>query len=425
MIQKLTFLADSLTPVMFYQKIRDIYPGSVLFESSDFHVRSNSKSLIGFQPYASIELRDGICKHFEGKELMQEKKVKDLSEITPFIEEVKGKYRKQGLLAPFGFYGVVSYDINAYFPGIHLSKSKLDSDIPGFQFVLFENMIEIDHYTGIGTLHQLNGTNETDARDLLSSLLRRTVPNFGFQTLGQEQCNITEGEFLKIAEKGVEHCQEGDIFQVVLSRKFSQKYQGDDFWVYRSLRSINPGPYQYYLDFGDVRVMGSSPETQLSVSNGEASLHPIAGTVQRTGDDKKDRSMAKKLLSIPKENEEHNMLVDLGRNDLSRYCEDVRVTKLKEIQYYSHVIHMVSEVKGKVKAGASVLDLFFSTFPAGTLSGAPKYKAMELIDQYEPDKRGAYGGAIGFIGLDDQLNLAITIRSLVSMNGNLSFQAGA
>ena len=236
---------------------------------------------------------------------------------------------------------------------------------------------------------------------------------------------MSASDFLKTVQTGIDHCQQGDVFQLVLSRKFSQEFQGDDFWVYRALRSINPGPYQFYLDFGNARIMGSSPETQLKIENGKALLHPIAGTVGRTGDDKKDREKAEKLLTIPKENEEHNMLVDLGRNDLSRFCNNVQVNKLKEIQYYSHVIHMVSEVEGDLKKGCSVLDLLFSTFPAGTLSGAPKIEAMNLINTYEPDSRDVYGGAIGFIGLDNTLNLAITIRSLVSINGSLKFQAGA
>ena len=410
---------------MLYQKIRDIYPGSVLFESSDFHVRANSKSLIGFQPKASIEVENGKVIHRVGKEIVGEKKVTTTKDIASFVEGVKAKYRKEGLSDPFGFFGYMGFDVNEYFEGLNLTPIKADNDFPVFHFVLFEYIIEIDHYSGVGTLHCIEPQTQDDLRGLLVSLLRKTVPNFAFNTTGKEQCNITEEEFLRIAQKGVDHCQQGDVFQVVLSRQFSRPFQGDDFWVYRSLRSINPGPYQYYLDFGAVRIMGSSPETQLSVNNGTAYLHPIAGTVERTGNDKEDRKRAKQLLGIPKENEEHNMLVDLGRNDLSRNCKNVEVTKLKEIQFYSHVIHMVSEVKGELKEGETAMDLLFSTFPAGTLSGAPKYKAMELIDRYEPDKRGVYGGAIGFIGMDDTLNLAITIRSLVSLNGTLGFQAGA
>ena len=219
------------------------------------------------------------------------------------------------------------------------------------------------------------------------------------------------------------------MFQIVLSRRFIQRYEGDDFRLYRALRSINPSPYLFYFDFGSFRIFGSSPETHCRIEGGKAYIDPIAGTAKRTGDSEADRKAAEYLRNDPKENAEHVMLVDLARNDLSRNCHNVKVDFYKDLQYYSHVVHLVSRVSGELDMagtgdGADTVKTFLDTFPAGTLSGAPKVRAMQLIAEYEPHRRGPYGGCIGYIGLNGSLNQAITIRTFVSRNGELTFQAG-
>lgn len=226
-------------------------------------------------------------------------------------------------------------------------------------------------------------------------------------------------------KKAKEHCFRGDVFQLVLSRRFFQNFKGDEFNVYRTLRSINPSPYLFFFDYGDFKIFGSSPEAQLIVQDGKAEIHPIAGTFKKTGDDKKDLISAKELAKDPKENSEHVMLVDLARNDLSRNGTNVVVEKNREIQFYSHVIHLVSKVTCKMKTTTNTFRVVADTFPAGTLSGAPKHKALQLIDKYEKIKRNFYGGAIGYMDFNGNFNHAIIIRSFLSLNNQLHYQAGA
>ncbi|MCB0693459.1 MAG: anthranilate synthase component I family protein, partial [Saprospiraceae bacterium] len=216
-----------------------------------------------------------------------------------------------------------------------------------------------------------------------------------------------------------------DVFQIVFSRQFEQDYQGDDLQVYRALRSINPSPYLFYFDFGNYRMFGSSPEAQLIVRDRQAEIHPIAGTFAMDADPAINELRANALLADPKENAEHVMLVDLARNDLNRHAVDVHVAALREIHAYSHVMHLVSKVKGRLADSTNPIQVFADTFPAGTLSGAPKYRALELIHQYENQHRGAYGGAIGYIDLQGNMNQAIMIRSFFSQNQTLYSQAGA
>jgi len=228
-----------------------------------------------------------------------------------------------------------------------------------------------------------------------------------------------------MVKKGIASCHRGDVFQIVLSRRFEQPFTGDELNVYRALRSINPSPYLFFFDYGDYKLMGSSPEAQIIIKNGKAVVHPIAGTFKRTGDDETDKKEADRLLLDAKENAEHVMLVDLARNDLSRLCDDVKVEHYREVQYFSHVIHLVSEVSGSVRPGTNPFELLAKTFPAGTLSGAPKIKAMQLIDAFEPTARGSYGGGIGFVGFDGSCNHAIMIRTFLSKQNTLVYQAGA
>ena len=260
---------------------------------------------------------------------------------------------------------------------------------------------------------------------IVKDLENNNLDLFGFNLMGEKRTNLTDEQFMNIVDKGIYHCKRGDVFQIVLSRRFEQDFMGDDFNVYRTLRSVNPSPYLFYFDFGGYRIFGSSPETHFRIKGDLAYIDPIAGTFKRSGDEEKDKIISEELLKDPKENAEHVMLVDLARNDLSRSSTDVKVSKYKELQYYSHVIHIVSRVTGKIKENENPMRAFMDTFPAGTLSGAPKVKALQLIGEMEPQSRGFYGGCIGYIGFNGELNQAITIRSFMSKDNTLYFQAGA
>ncbi|HAK10691.1 MAG TPA: anthranilate synthase component I, partial [Chitinophagaceae bacterium] len=272
--------------------------------------------------------------------------------------------------------------------------------------------------------NQIKGL-EGDVAAVESLIRSKDVPVYPFQTKAGESSNLTDAEYIAMVEAGIRHCHRGDVFQIVLSRRFQQGFIGDEFNVYRALRSVNPSPYLFFFDYGDYKLMGSSPESQLIIRDGKATVHPIAGTFKRTGDDAVDQQAAARLLEDAKENAEHVMLVDLARNDLSHFCQDVTVTHYKEVQYYSHVIHLVSEVTGVLKPDANAFQVLATTFPAGTLSGAPKFRAMQLIDELEPTKRSYYGGALGFMGFDGTCNHAILIRTFLSKDNTLFYQAGA
>lgn len=328
-----------------------------------------------------------------------------------------------------GIFGYLCYDCIEYFEDIHLTATpREETTIPAFQYSVFQYVLVFDHFKCEMYLyehlpeHKTADTSSLD--DILSLINNQNTTTYPFQSEGTVQSNHSDAEYLEMVNRAIRHCHRGDIFQIVLSRAFSQRFKGDEFNVYRALRTINPSPYLYYFDYGAFRIFGSSPEAQLTVRNGEASLHPIAGTYRRTGDPAQDANLAEKLKKDPKENAEHVMLVDLARNDLSRHASDVKVASYCEIQYYSHVIHMVSKVTGTI-APDSVIQLLADTFPAGTLSGAPKHMAMQLIDKFERQRRSFYGGAIGFIGFDGTLNHAIMIRTFCCKNNTLTFQAGA
>ena len=248
---------------------------------------------------------------------------------------------------------------------------------------------------------------------------------FNFSTQGKTSSNLTDAEYKEHVDLAKKHCARGDVFQLVLSKKFSQQFKGDEFNVYRALRSINPSPYLFYFDYGDFKIFGSSPEAQLVINKGKAEIHPIAGTFKRTGNDEKDAELAKQLSIDDKENAEHVMLVDLARNDLSRHGSNVKVEKYREVQFFSHVIHLVSKVTGNMHKDTTTMQVVADTFPAGTLSGAPKHKAMQLIEKYEKTSRDFYGGAIGFMDFDGNFNHAIVIRTFLSKNHQLHWQAGA
>ena len=424
----ITKLADTTTPVSLYLKLRDIYPKSLLLESSDYNSKENSYSFICLNPLVTLKIDDGKANVSYSTNNIPDEEISVNQNFTEILENISDslKVESDDKTKGFnGFYGYVAYNAIQYFDTIKLKNHRTDSsEIPSIQFSFFKNIIAINHFKNEMVVIENLVEGETSKLDkLLSQIDSQGFSSMPFSIEGKETSNITDDEFLENIRKGKKHCRRGDVFQIVLSRQFQQKYTGDDFNVYRSLRSINPSPYLFYFDYEDFHLMGSSPEAQIKVNNGKALINPIAGTFRRTGNDDEDKELAVKLSNDPKENAEHVMLVDLARNDLSRSCKNVTVETFKEVQYFSHVIHLVSTVDGDVQVNPR--KVIESTFPAGTLSGAPKYRAMQLIDKYENQDRGFYGGAVGYIGLDGEVNLAIAIRSFVSKGNVLYSQAGA
>lgn len=426
-------LADLYTPVNIYNKVRDHFPNALLLEGADYHDRTDSKSFICLEPIAGFEASGKSYKynfpHQEevALEVEEPKAIFDAfrSFISAFEEtETDLPYNTQGL------WGYSSFEAVQYMEDIELqtSSSELKAN-PDLKYQCFRYVLVFDHFKSeiYITQNEINtGADFEDKIEIIEQLIDiNNLPNFSFSSEGQESSNLTDEEFMKMVEKGIYHCQVGDTFQLVLSRSFQQKYKGDDFNLYRCLRSINPSPYLFYFDYGDFKILGASPESQLSVNEGIASINPIAGTVLRGGSQQEDIKRAEDLKHNPKEMSEHVMLVDLARNDLSKNSDEVIIESYAETQFFSHVIHMVSKVKGKLKREVNSLDVYGDTFPAGTLSGAPKYKALELISKYENEPRNFYGGGIGFLGFDGSINHAIIIRSILSKNNTLIYQSGA
>ncbi len=420
-------LGDMLTPVSIYLKVRDAYPQSVLMESSDYHGGENSKSFIALHPIASVSIAHGLGKTQLPDGTTEVKEINDGTCVSELINNFLNKFQIEGEDKHFcGLYGYTSFNAVRYFEHIAVKdETQQENDAPDMYYILYKDIIVFDHFRNELTLIELLQEGEQDDLDQLErDINNKNHQTYDFHPIGSFWSTLTDDEHRENIRRGIQHCMRGDVFQIVLSRRFKQKYEGDDFKLYRALRSINPSPYLFYFDFGGFRLIGSSPETHCRVENGTAYIDPIAGTTRRTGNAEEDRKNAEYLRNDPKENAEHVMLVDLARNDLSRNCHNVHVDFYKEIQFYSHVIHLVSRVSGKLDEGADPIKAFIDTFPAGTLSGAPKVRAMQLISEYEPHNRGAYGGCVGSIGFDGQLNQAITIRTFVSRNGELWFQAG-
>ena len=422
-----TMLGDLHTPVSTYLKLRDMYMQSVLMESSDYHGSENNRSFIAINPIASIAIAHGtVISSYPNlqkttREISSEYKVE--TAISEFLGNfsIEGEYKKY-----CGLYGYTTFNAVRYFDEIDIKDSKLEeNDAPDIYYILYKNVIVFNDYKHEMLLLELLADGEESQMDAIQTRINSTnFTAYDFHAVGECTSTLNDEEHKANIRKGIAHCLRGDVFQIVLSRRFIQKYTGDDFKLYRALRSINPSPYLFYFDFGGYRIFGSSPETHCRIENGKAYIDPIAGTTKRTGDDEEDAKLAAALQANPKENAEHVMLVDLARNDLSRNCKNVKVDFYKDTQYYSHVIHLVSRVSGELYPGTNSIKAFIDTFPAGTLSGAPKIKAMQLISEIEPHNRGAYGGCIGFIGVDGSLNHAITIRTFVSRNNELWFQAG-
>ena len=425
-----TILADLYTPVGVYMRLRDIYPQSALMESSDYHDKSNARSFIGLHPIASVAVGHGLAtiSYPDGQitEQIISPDYQTDKAINALLKRINIKGSESSLC---GLFGYTSFNAVRYFENIPVKDETLaKSDAPDLLYILYKNVIVFDHHNNTLKIVSLSDYSEnsenTEISEIMKAMNKANVKAYDFHPVGEVSSTLTDEEHKANIRKGIQHCLRGDVFQIVLSRRFIQKYEGDDFKLYRALRSINPSPYLFYFDFGGFRIFGSSPETHCRIQDRKAYIDPIAGTTKRTGDIEADKQGAEYLRNDPKENAEHVMLVDLARNDLSRNCHHVKVDFYKDLQYYSHVIHLVSRVSGELDEGADPIKAFIDTFPAGTLSGAPKVRAMQLISEYEPHNRGAYGGCIGMIGLDGSLNQAITIRTFVSRNGELWFQAG-
>jgi anthranilate synthase component 1 len=418
---------DLLTPVTAYLNVRDLYSQSVLMESSDYHGVENSKSFIAINPIATVSIAHGVGTMLLPDGTTQEHAISADYDAARLINEFLGHFSIEGDGSNYcGLYGFTTFNAVRYFENISIKdETQKENDAADMQYTLFKSIAVFDHYSNELTLIELLGEGEKSSLDKFEhSLSSHTFRTFGFRAVGDCTSTLTDDEHRENIRRGIAHCKRGDVFQIVLSRRFKQSFTGDDFQLYRALRSINPSPYLFYFDFGGFRIFGSSPETHCRIQGRQAYIDPIAGTTKRTGNAEQDRENALYLKNDPKENAEHVMLVDLARNDLSRNCHNVHIDFYKDMQYYSHVIHLVSRVSGTLDEGADPVRAFIDTFPAGTLSGAPKVRAMQLISEYEPHNRGAYGGCIGFIGFNGDLNQAITIRTFVSRNGELWFQAG-
>jgi len=427
-------LADIITPVSIYLRIRDRFPTSILLESADYHGNDNSFSYIAFDPISRFEFHNNTLKvQLPGQ--VEEITSTSKRDLVPALQQYKSRFQMEpskhsfitnGLFGYFGFSAVEGFEditLNAAIP--------VENDIPAAIFQVYRYVIAINHFKDELHLfehsYMLEGDDEPESRldDIASIITSRNFALYTFEVTGNESSNFSDDEFRGVIQHGIDHCKRGNVFQIVLSRRFQIPFRGDEFNVYRALRSLNPSPYLFYFDYGSFKLFGSSPESQLVVKDNVATIYPIAGTFRRTGDDAKDAELAQKLYDDPKESAEHVMLVDLARNDLSRNCDKVEVETFKEVQYYSHVIHLVSKVVGKLNKRTNPLQIVAETFPAGTLSGAPKYMAMHLIDQYENQSRGFYSGSIGYMGFDGEFNHAIMIRTFMSHNNALYYQAGA
>lgn len=423
-------LTDTITPVTVYYKIRDKYPNSILLESGDYHRSHKNFSYICFNPIASIKVENEMIsqKFPDGSESLQEitKELNIPEAINNFTKSFDTKSEENFKFINNGIFGYTAYNAVRYFEDIEISKKDDSVVIPDMYYAVYQNIIAINHFKNEAYIfaHCYEDTpNNIDEIDKLINV--QNFASYNFSSKGDIQSNLTDDEFREHVEVARKHCQRGDVFQLVLSRRFSQEFTGDDFNIYRALRSINPSPYLFYFDYGDFKIFGSSPEAQLIVDDGLAEIHPIAGTFKRTGDEQKDEVLAEQLKNDDKENAEHVMLVDLARNDLSRHGSEVKVETYREVQFFSHVIHLVSKVIGKKHNTTSTMQVVADTFPAGTLSGAPKHRAMQLIEQYEKTSRGYYGGAIGFMDFDGNFNHAIMIRTFLSKDYKLNWQAGA
>ena len=427
-IKSIALPGDLSTPVSTYLKVRDLFAQSALMESSDYHGSENNRSFIGLEPLASFSVSHGKAIMLYPDKTEHQVDITDSYSVSDAFDDFIKMFSVEGNDSAYcGLYGYTSFNAVRYFEHIDVKDSKeAKNDAPDIHYIMYKYLLVFNDFSSeLKLLEMLADGESSRADEIVRAVMSRNYATYTFHAVGPTTSPLTDEEHKANIRRGIAHCKRGDVFQIVLSRRFIQHYEGDDFELYRALRRINPSPYLFYFDFGGFRIFGSSPETHCRIEdNGMAYIDPIAGTTRRQGNTEADAKAAAALLADPKENAEHTMLVDLARNDLNRHCSEVEVDFLKDTQFYSHVIHLVSRVRGRVRPGTNAIKLLADTFPAGTLSGAPKVRALQLISQYEPHNRGAYGGCIGFIGLNGTLNQAITIRSFVSRNGELWFQAG-
>lgn len=427
-IKSIALPGDLSTPVSTYLKVRDLFAQSALMESSDYHGSENNRSFIGLEPLASFSVSHGKAIMLYPDKTEHQVDITDSYSVSDAFDDFIKMFSVEGNDSAYcGLYGYTSFNAVRYFEHIDVKDSKESkNDAPDIHYIMYKYLLVFNDFSSeLKLLEMLADGESSRADEIVRAVMSRNYATYTFHAVGPTTSPLTDEEHKANIRRGIAHCKRGDVFQIVLSRRFIQHYEGDDFELYRALHRINPSPYLFYFDFGGFRIFGSSPETHCRIEdNGIAYIDPIAGTTRRQGNTEADAKAAAALLADPKENAEHTMLVDLARNDLNRHCSEVEVEFLKDTQFYSHVIHLVSRVRGRVRPGTNAIKLLADTFPAGTLSGAPKVRALQLISQYEPHNRGAYGGCIGFIGLNGTLNQAITIRSFVSRNGELWFQAG-
>lgn len=421
-------LADTITPVSVYLRLRDRFPNSLLLESSDYHANDNSFSYICCNPIASIEVGNGriLQKFPDGKH--QETQITNDTNVVGVLDAFAKAFSSTKTAHKFinnGLFGYLSYDSVQYFEDLDIAKKEEDLNIPDIYYAVYQNIIAINHFNNEAHIFCHNTSGESNIEEIEQLLKSKNFAEYTFARKNELTSNITDEDYKALVDTCKKHCQRGDVFQIVPSKRFSQQFTGDEFNVYRALRSVNPSPYLFYFDYGDYKIFGSSPEAQIIVQDRKAEIHPIAGTFKRTGNDEQDAILAKELAKDEKENSEHVMLVDLARNDLSRNGHDVTVETYREVQFFSHVIHLVSKVTGQMHQDSNTLQVVADTFPAGTLSGAPKHMAMQLLEKYENRNRTFYGGAIGFMDFYGNFNHAIIIRSFLSKNHTLHWQAGA
>jgi anthranilate synthase component 1 len=421
-------LADTITPVSVYLKVRDKYPNSLLLESSDYHANDNSFSYICCNPIASIKIQNEVITEVFPDGSKKTIKITPEVNVPQQIQEFSKQFKTEDSDFKFinnGLFGYIAYDGVRYFEDLEIKKRNGDLKLPDIYYAVYQNIIAINHFNNEAYIFDHSYDSDSKIAEIEQLIKVKNFATYNFERQQEPISNLTDEEFRENVRLGRKHCYRGDVFQIVLSRRFSQKFKGDEFNVYRALRSVNPSPYLFYFDYGNFKIFGSSPEAQLVVQDGQAEIHPIAGTFKRTGNDEEDAEIAKRLAADEKENAEHVMLVDLARNDLSRHGNNVKVEKYREIQFFSHVIHLVSKVTGTKDPKTPTMQVVADTFPAGTLSGAPKHSAMKLIEKYENVNRDAYGGAIGFMDFHGNFNHAIIIRSFVSKDHQLHYQAGA
>lgn len=428
----LTTISDLTSPIAAYLRLRDHYEKTILLEGSDYHTAQDSRSFICCEPIAELRIDNGMVhRSFYGKS----EPARPISTNTGFPEELAsflGSFHIESEALPKGvvngIFGYSSWDSIEYMENLRFTKQRDPQiSVPEARFIAYRYVLAFNPFKSEAYLlenHVEGAPRDEGATELLRRAFSSQPRTHSFRALGLERSELSDEDFLKLIHTCKRHIARGDVFQIVPSRRYSQPFEGDDFQVYRALRVINRSPYLFYCDYGGYRLFGSSPEAQIVVHNRTAGIYPIAGTTFRTGDDTQDRQKVERLLEDPKENAEHCMLVDLARNDLSRHCKNVHVSEFREVQYFSHVIHLVSKVEGTLPTDGLAPQIMSDTFPAGTLSGAPKYRALQILDENEPHRRGHYGGCVGFFGFNGDAVLAIMIRSFLSKDNQLIYQAG-